>query len=112
LLLRAALSAIFAGRSLDQWVTDLADVDTCFAPVNSLEEAMRDPQARALGMFPELDGLPQIGVPISLSDTPAQLRRKPPRLGEHTAEVLAELGVDGTALASLHEQGVIGGLAP
>jgi len=104
--LRAELASIFAARTLEEWVADLADVETCFAPVNSLEEALRDPQAAALGLFPSIDGLPQIGVPISMSETPARLERRAPLLGEHTAEVLAEVGVRPTELAQLSARGV------
>jgi alpha-methylacyl-CoA racemase len=104
--LRAELATIFAARTVEEWVADLTDVDTCFAPVNSLDEALRDPQAAALGLFPSLDGLPHIGVPISMSETPARLERRAPRLGEHTAEVLAEVGVRAAELAQLGARGV------
>ncbi|HEY3060867.1 MAG TPA: CaiB/BaiF CoA-transferase family protein [Chloroflexota bacterium] len=104
--LRTELQAVFAQRTRAQWTADLADVDTCFAPVNTLAEAICDPQAAALGLFPTLDGLPQIGVPMYFSETPSQLRRRPPRLGEHTAEVLAELGLNAAEVDALVAQGV------
>jgi crotonobetainyl-CoA:carnitine CoA-transferase CaiB-like acyl-CoA transferase len=82
--LRTELTAIFATRTLAQWVADLDRVDTCFAPVNTLEEALADPQAQALGMF--ADG--QIAPPFAMSGTPATIRHRAPRLGEHNAEIL------------------------
>ena len=104
--LRSELQSIFGTRTKMQWVADLAGVDTCFAPVNTLPEAVCDPQAAALGLFPMLDGLPQIGVPMAFSETPARLQRRPPRLGEHTAEVLAELGLSDADVERLAAQGV------
>jgi len=104
--LRTELRAIFAERTRAQWTSDLAGVDTCFAPVNTLSEAVCDPQAAALGLFPTFDGLPQIGVPMAFSETPAQLQRRPPRLGEHNVEILAELGLSAIDVEALAAQGV------
>jgi len=104
--LRSELAAIFLQRSLAQWVAELSEVDTCFAPVNTLDEALGDPQAAALGLFPTVDGAPQVGLPIDLSETPWRLTRPPPRLGEHTAEVLAELGIRPDEVRALAKQGV------
>jgi alpha-methylacyl-CoA racemase len=106
--LRAEFASIFAARTLEQWVTELADVETCFAPVNTLEEALAEPQAAALGLFPSIDGLRQIGIPMSFSETPGRITRPPPRLGEHTAEVLGELGLRREQVAELIAKGVAG----
>jgi alpha-methylacyl-CoA racemase len=105
--LRAELRTLFASRTLDEWVACLEGVDTCFAPVNTLEEALQDPQAVALGLFPEVDGLRQLAPPFDFSATPATIRRAPPALGEHTREVLTDLGLDAAALDGLAERRVI-----
>jgi crotonobetainyl-CoA:carnitine CoA-transferase CaiB-like acyl-CoA transferase len=57
--------------------------------VNTLEETLRDPQVEALGLL--AGG--QIAPPFIFSETPATIRRRAPALGEHTAEVMAELGL-------------------
>jgi crotonobetainyl-CoA:carnitine CoA-transferase CaiB-like acyl-CoA transferase len=91
--LRPELRAIFASKTLAEWVDCLATVDTCFAPVNTLEETLQDPQVAALGLLtsvehPRLGSLPQISPPFAFSDTPARVHRPPPDLGQHNEEIL------------------------
>ena len=105
--LRSQLAELFAARTMAEWVACLDGVDTCFAPVNTLEEALVDPQATALGLFTSVAGQGQLAPPFAFSDTPATLRRPPPALGEHTREVLSEIGVDAAGIAGLADRGIV-----
>jgi crotonobetainyl-CoA:carnitine CoA-transferase CaiB-like acyl-CoA transferase len=111
--LRDELSAIFGSRSLDRWIKDLDGVDTCVAPVNTLDETLRDPQVEALGLFTSVEharlgALPQIGPPFAFSATPASVRRPPPDLGEHNAAILGEiLGLSLDDVRGLADRNVI-----
>jgi crotonobetainyl-CoA:carnitine CoA-transferase CaiB-like acyl-CoA transferase len=55
---------------------------------------------------PVLGTVRQAGLPFTLSATPASIRTAPPLLGEHTAEILADLGYDAAAIRALAEGGV------
>lgn len=83
-------------------------------PINTIDEVFADPQVTAREMVRTVareDGteVPGVAYPPRLSRTPADYRRPPPRLGEHTAEVLAELGLDPATLDELAAKGVVGG---
>jgi crotonobetainyl-CoA:carnitine CoA-transferase CaiB-like acyl-CoA transferase len=111
-MLRDSLRAIFASRALSEWVECLSGVDTCFAPVNTLAEAIQDPQAHALELFtfvdhPRLGSLGQLAPPFAFSGTPSAIRRAPPDLGEHTDLVLGELGLSADEIGALRERKVI-----
>ncbi|MHA7881682.1 CaiB/BaiF CoA transferase family protein [Nitratireductor rhodophyticola] len=69
------------------------------SPINTIEEMFADPQVQARGMQLSLDdghgtALPSVRSPINLSQTPLAFERPSPRLGEHTAEILREIGED------------------
>jgi crotonobetainyl-CoA:carnitine CoA-transferase CaiB-like acyl-CoA transferase len=100
--LRAELADIFAKKTLAEWVAELDGVETCFAPVNTVEEALREPQA----MVEWIEGVPRLGLPIALSETPWRMTREAPALGQHTTEVLAEVGVTREQVRELIEKGV------
>ncbi|MBV9580090.1 MAG: CoA transferase [Chloroflexi bacterium] len=104
--LRAELRGLFALRTLAEWVACLRDVDTCFAPVNTLQETIADPHVRATGRFTTVDGVPQITPPYDFSVTPTSIRRGAPALGEHSAEILAEVGLSQSEIRALVERGV------
>ena len=94
---RAELAAVFATNTTAHWIERLEAADLLCAPVRSLSEALDDEQTAVNGMVLEIerpDGPPlrTVASPLHLSDTPAQVRLAPPALGEHTDELLAELG--------------------
>ncbi|WP_236234958.1 CaiB/BaiF CoA transferase family protein [Pseudomonas tohonis] len=100
-------------KTTAEWVAALEAVGVPCGPINDLAAVFEDPQVLARGLKVELphalSGLvAQVASPLRLSDTPVEYRLAPPRLGEHTDEVLARvLGLDGGALATLRDKQVI-----
>lgn len=106
------LAARFTTEPSETWLARLDDAGIPAGPILDLPAALDSPQARALGSrvrleHPALGRVDQVGFPFELSATPAAIRTPPPLLGEHTDEVLAELGYDEAARASLRRAGVI-----
>jgi crotonobetainyl-CoA:carnitine CoA-transferase CaiB-like acyl-CoA transferase len=100
--------AAFREKTQAEWLSELADLDICFGPVNGVPEMLADPQLRHRGMIVDQpDGPPTLGNPIKLSDTPPSLRTPPPLFGEHTAAVLGGLGFDPASVERLRRDGVI-----
>ncbi|MBX3026094.1 CoA transferase [bacterium] len=105
----ATFRAIFRTRTQAEWLAELGERDICFGPVNDVEQMLADPQLRHRGMIVDQpDGPPTLGNPVKLSETPPALRTPPPTFGQHTDEVLRELGLDAAAIARLRDEGVIG----
>jgi crotonobetainyl-CoA:carnitine CoA-transferase CaiB-like acyl-CoA transferase len=102
----------FKRKTRDEWVRELEPVDICFGPVNDVAEALADPQLQARGMVleeehPQFGRVRTIGSPIKLSATPPVMRRPPHAFGEHTDEILRELGYDGAGITALHDEGAV-----
>lgn len=82
-------------------------------PIHTVDQVLNHPQVLAREMVlsvehPVVRDLKMPGFPVKLSETPAQLKRHPPLLGEHTDEILRELGYHPEQINSLREQKVIG----
>jgi crotonobetainyl-CoA:carnitine CoA-transferase CaiB-like acyl-CoA transferase len=110
---RDELQTIFRQRRRDEWVEFLSDKNVCIGPVNTLAEVFADPQVRHRQMLLEQptasgEGVRQAGVALKLSDTPGQVRRPGPTLGQHTTEVLTALGYSQQDVARLRSSGVVG----
>jgi crotonobetainyl-CoA:carnitine CoA-transferase CaiB-like acyl-CoA transferase len=93
-ILIGALAEAFATRNADQWLAELTAAAVPCAPVRRLDEVFETPEGR--GAIQEIDDpvrgpLRLVADPIRLDGITPAVRRPPPRLGEHTAEVLAEL---------------------
>jgi crotonobetainyl-CoA:carnitine CoA-transferase CaiB-like acyl-CoA transferase len=110
--IKSELREIFKERTQVEWLQVLKDVDTCIAPINTIEEVLDDPHFRHRRMFSEVDHpdegkIKQIALPIKLSETPFEIRSPPPLLGEHTADVLRGLGYEERKIKELGKEGVI-----
>lgn len=107
----AEVQRVIRDRTRSEWLDTFADADVPVTPVNSLAEALESPQAHARGLVRTMDfgGTPiqQIASPFRFSEFDTEMRKAPPRLGEDTDTVLAELGYDDDAIATLIERDVL-----
>jgi crotonobetainyl-CoA:carnitine CoA-transferase CaiB-like acyl-CoA transferase len=104
----AALQAVFAGRSSDDWERLLLAAGVPAGKIRGVGEALSAGQARTRRMdHPKAGAVELVGPPFELEGATLGASTPPPLLGQHTAEVLRELGVDDERLASLEERGVI-----
>lgn len=108
----ALLDAVFAARPLAEWGPIFDREGVWWAPVQTTEELIADPQAAAAGVFVDvpLDAGPparMIATPVDFSDTRWAPRATAPELGQHTEAVLLELGYDWERIGALKAEGVI-----
>ena len=103
------LQAIFETRTRDDWLLgELAEVEACVGPVNSLADAFSDPQVLSRSMLAAFgDRAVGPGSPFRFDGDQAQSARPAPGLGEHAEEIAAEVGVGGDDLAALRDRGIV-----
>jgi crotonobetainyl-CoA:carnitine CoA-transferase CaiB-like acyl-CoA transferase len=112
--LDAILRDFYRQRTFDENMAFIAEHNLPASPVYDIDQILQDPHVqarRAVVELPdregEMDSIPMHNVVPTLSETPGAIRRPAPRLGEHNAEILAELGLTNAHLERLASEGVI-----
>ena len=108
------LDVLFGSAPVDHWGPLLDGAGITWAPVAGLPDLVDDPQARANGMFaqvehPELGTFETLAAPFTMSRAEVAVRGPAPALGQHTDEVLGRFGIAADRIEALHESGVIAG---
>lgn len=99
-------------RPRAQWLAALEAAKVPCGPINGLDDVFADPHVQSRGMtltvpHPLAGGLELVASPMKLSATPPSVRRAPPLLGQHTDEVLAEIGLASADVEELRRAGIV-----
>jgi formyl-CoA transferase len=101
------LDQVFMKRDTAEWIEILNKAGVPCGPIYSIDQAFADPQVKSLGMVKKVGEVPYLGQPVTLSRTPSTVVSHPPKLGEHTAEVLHELGYEDEKIDELRKKGIV-----
>ena len=108
----AAFREKFLTKTRDEWVELLMPGETCVGPVLAIDEVVKDPHLRHREMIVDVEEegggtRTQVGVMAKLSETPGTIRTPGPEVGQHTPEILSELGYDEPAIEALRRSEAI-----
>lgn len=106
------LEELFGTQPADYWLEKLKKTGIPTGPINTISDTLAHPQHQARDFIvesqhPTAGLVKSMGNPIRLSETPMTYRQPPPLLGQHTQEILSELGYDEASIASFGEQGIV-----
>ena len=106
------ISNLVATKKGEEWLKILTDAGIPCGPIYTVDKIFADQQVLHRQMLKELDhpkaGKVKVtGIPVKLSDTPGEVKTAPPLLGQHTHEILAELGYSNQDVEKLHQEKVI-----
>ena len=110
--LTALMNAVIAARNKAEWIEAFDAAGVPVGPVNTIGEALSHPQTLARGMVVDLDHpragpTKALGCPLHFSKTPTAVKRPAPLLGEHTREVLREIGYQDAEVDRFVAEGVV-----
>ncbi|MBG82782.1 MAG: CoA transferase [SAR202 cluster bacterium] len=106
------ISEVTITNTSEHWIELLNSVGCPAGPINTMDQVFKDPQVKHLKMavavdHPRLGKFGVVNQAIKMSRTPSEVRTATPDQGDHTSEVLAELGYDQSTILRLHETGVV-----
>jgi crotonobetainyl-CoA:carnitine CoA-transferase CaiB-like acyl-CoA transferase len=107
------LDELFAGKPREAWMKILAaEKDLIYGVVHTMDDVVEDPQVIANNYIVDFDHpvfgpVKYFGFPVGLSKTPMAIQREAPQLGQHTDEILLEIGYDRGDIAKLREDAVV-----
>jgi crotonobetainyl-CoA:carnitine CoA-transferase CaiB-like acyl-CoA transferase len=109
---RRAVEAIIKTKTRDEWYEILVKADVCVGKVYDVEEVPGDPQIQHRQMVVDVEHpthgrIKQFGIAIKMSDTPGTIRRAAPASGEHTADILKDIGFAADDITALRAKGVV-----
>jgi formyl-CoA transferase len=102
------LGQAIANESATYWFEKLEAAGIPAGPINRISEALADVQAQHRQMVRTIAGVPMVGSPVRIDTERADADLPPPALGEHTADVLASLGVDPGKIERLRASKIVG----
>jgi crotonobetainyl-CoA:carnitine CoA-transferase CaiB-like acyl-CoA transferase len=110
---KARIEAALSQRTVSEWVERLIGVGIAAGPIYEFDQVFDDAHVRHIGMVrdvdqPGLGAVRMLGFPFAVGGSRPPIRRPAPRLGQHTREVLEELGLSGPDIARLTSIGAVG----
>ena len=105
--LHGVLEEYFKKRDTADWIEILNKAGVPSGPIYSIDQAFADPQVKTLGMVQQVGDIPYLGQPVTLSRTPSHACAHPPKQGEHTTDVLGELGYRDGEIEDLRKKGIV-----
>jgi crotonobetainyl-CoA:carnitine CoA-transferase CaiB-like acyl-CoA transferase len=108
----AAIEAVTVQETTDHWMQRLLAFDLWCGEVVDQADVPQDPQVRHMQAFtsvahPQIGDIQTVNVPITFSETPGAVRRHPPSVGEHTREILREMGRSEPEIDQLLQSGAV-----
>jgi crotonobetainyl-CoA:carnitine CoA-transferase CaiB-like acyl-CoA transferase len=99
-------------KSSHHWISLFLEAGVPCGEINSIDQVFADPQVRHLGMAAEMDSIPFgkthcVAQPMTFSRTPSRIVRRPPARGEHTDEILHEIGYTPEAIEELRSRNIV-----